>query len=216
MSRNTLQTIRYGDERIPQSLGLCPTDPRIVQWCNSAMERLLWEGKWWGTVARFGICAVNGCITLPRQIATVEAVNVNGRPTPVRDFWFEFLANGAGTRGECGGGGSCSGGIWNGCCATEMIMRGNFPTFDDIGPTPSYIVFVCDVASDIGKPVLVLGYDINNNWIRTIQGGVYADGEIILLAQSSGTVSVTVFSTITDIQFVEPMDGQSWLYVVDA
>ena len=60
--------------RIPAALGLCPTDPRIIAWCNEAQERLLYEGKWFGTVATFNICATNGYITLPREIATIEAI----------------------------------------------------------------------------------------------------------------------------------------------
>jgi hypothetical protein len=210
--RTTYQDLQ--NSRIPASLGVGINDPRLLQWTNEAMERLLYMGKWWGTVARFNICATNGCITLPRQIATIEAVNVCGHPVPVRDFWYEFLANGFGTResqttpnggGCCGGGGGMS----------EAISRGRFPVFTDITGSTSKLHFVCDVSTDAGKQVLLLGYDANGNWIRTMQNGAYADGEMIALAQGAGTTSVNFFTVITDLQFQSAMDGQSWLYALD-
>ena len=200
------------NSRIPPALGIAPTDPRLIQWLNEATQRLIFEGKYFNTTGRFNICVTNGCITLPRGIATIEAVNVNGRPTPLRDFWYEFLANGLGTRESQtagGNGGTCC----PGCCGINgAIYRGRFPTFTDITGTTSKVNFVCDLAVDVGNTVIVFGYDQNNNWIRTIQNGVYADGEVIALAQSSGTTSVNYFSVVTGVQFQTAMSGQSWLY----
>jgi hypothetical protein len=65
---------------------------------------------------------------------------------------------------------------------------------------------------DVGQQVLVLGYDNNNNWIRTRQNGVYADGQLISLAQGTGTRSAIMMSKVTGIQFPQIMAGQSWLY----
>ena len=210
--RTTLADLQAS--RVPYILGICPTDPRLVQWANEAVQRLLWLGKYWGTTAIFEICTTKGCITLPREIDTVEAINVCGQPVPVRDFWYQFLQNGPGSWDEC-----CStwnnSGPWRGCANGGLISKGQSPTFGEIGLTPSQIVFACDVATDAAKNVLVLGYDLNNNWVRTVQNGSYADGEMISLAQGAGTTSVTFFSRVTDIQFQVPMDGQSWLYVVD-
>jgi hypothetical protein len=199
--------------RVPSNLGICSTDKRLVAWANEAQERLLYEGKWWGTVARFSICTTKGCLTLPREIAVVEAVNVCGNPVPVRDFWYQFLANGPGSWQQFNG--IWNDGTWSGCANGGLLQKENRPTFGEIGMTPSQISFACDVSTDVGKKVLVLGYDLNNNWIRTIQNGAYADGEMIALAQGGGSTSVTFFSNVTDIQFQSPMDGQSWLYVID-
>jgi len=60
--------------------------------------------------------------------------------------------------------------------------------------------------------VLVLGYDSNGNWIRTDQGGTFKDGEIIKLAQAPGTQSTIKFTSVTDIQPPDDLDGQWWLY----
>jgi hypothetical protein len=161
---------------------------------------LLTKGHWWGTCNRYKICATSSCVTLPSKIATAELSTVCGQPNQIRDFWYELLENGIGVRDSSSG-------------TNEAIFRGAFPTFLDIvGPTPKKVVFQCDISADVNKRVLVLGYDANQNWIRTNQGGTILDGEIILLTQSPGTTSVNTFSKVTGIQFLDTMAGQSWLY----
>lgn len=180
-------------------LGMCSTDDRIAEFANEAMERLLPEGHWWGTTQKFRICASEGCITMPPQIATIEKAAICKVPIPIHDQWFEFLANGAGLRDSDD-------------CWQEANYQGQFPTFAEIIGTDKKLRFVCDLATDVGKVVLALGYDQNGNWIRTDQSGTILDGERITLAQSPGTNSAQFFSSITDIQFPDNMDGQTWLY----
>lgn len=207
--------ITVGDaknSRIPNALGIGPSDARFIQWLNEAQQRLIIEGRYWGTTARFNICATNGCITLPRQIASIERVNVCGNPTPVRDQWYEFLDNCFGTiESQTPSGGCCSnGGRASGM--NEAIYRGHYSTFNDIIGTLKKLTFICDLASDVGKKVILLGYDGNGNWIRTTQSGVIADGEVVALAQGGGVTTTNFFSSVTDVQFTQAMDGQSWLY----
>ncbi len=200
MPRLTLADVK--NSRVPSSVNIPPSDPRLVEYVNEATQRLLKAGKWWGTYGRYRLCATAGLITFPRQIATIEAVALCGRPIPVHDMWYEFLENGWGTRKD--GDGIC-----------ECDYRGRFPVFSDIIGTDKKVRLVCDVGTDIGKTVLVLGYDANGNWIRTTQGGVLLDGEVVVLAQTPGTLSVNLFSAVTDIQVQQPMDGQWWLYEYD-
>jgi len=80
---------------------------------------------------------------------------------------------------------------------------------------PKKIIFVCDVAADVGATVTVMGYDGNGNWIRTNPGSVWQDGETIALAQSGGTTSTSIFSSITAIRFTAVRKGQVWLYEYD-
>lgn len=188
--------------RIPSACGRCPTDAVLLQWLNEAQLRLLPEGKWWGTYGKFRITASGGFITLPRQIATIEAAAVCHRPVPVHDSWFEFVASGAGIRGEKS-------------CWEEANFMGSFPVFADIQNTTSKAQLQCDVAADAGALVLVLGYDQNANWIRTQQNGMWADGELIALAQSPGTMSQNYFSVVSAVQFPQVMQGQSWLYAAE-
>lgn len=195
--RTTLADLRAS--RIPKALGVCATDSRIVEFANEAQQRLLTEGHWWGTTQKFRICASEGCITMPPQVATIEKAAICKVPIPIHDFWFEFLASGAGLREACD-------------CWPEANYQGQFPAFSDIIGVNKKLRFVCDLATDVSKQVLALGYDENGNWIRTDQSGTILDGELITLAQSPGTNSTKLFSSITDIQFPNDMDGQTWLY----
>jgi len=201
--------------RIPAALNVCPTDPRLLAWVNEAVERLLKKALWIGTYGRFRMCATDGCISLPPQIASIERVAVCGQVVPSHDLFFEFLSNGLGPRNaSCSTASGCTCG--GGCGVAEANLRGWFPTFADIRGTTKKLRLVCDVSADIGKRVLCLGYDENGNWIRTSPGGVWQDGETVLLAQSPGTDTTKYFDGgITGIQLLDAREGQVWLYERD-
>jgi len=210
------------NSRIPSSAGLCAPDSRLTAWINEAQMRLLTKGIWYGTYGKYRIAAYNSILALPPQLATIEAVAVNHVPVPIHDTWFEFLENGFGTRSPStlgSAGGSAIGGTPGVCGIPEADFRGSFPTFRDLtlNSNPKKVVVVCDLAADVAAAIkmTVLGYDQNGNWIRTLQGAVYADGEVISLAQSPGTTSVNTFSSITGIQFSAQRSGQCWLYELD-
>jgi len=202
--------------RIPAALGVCPSDPRLVAWLNEACQRLVTKAHWIGTVGRFRLCVTDGCISLPPQVASIERLAICGVPVPVHDYWYDFLENGFGLRS---GGGTATTG--QSCCGVscgpeEANLRGWFPTFADVRGTSKKLVVACDLASDVGKRVLVLGYDQNANWIRTVQSGAVADGEVLLLAQGAGTTSTHFFDGgITSVQFLDERDGQAWLWELD-
>src|SRR5690348_15816978 len=94
--RTTLLDTMKG--RIPAAIGICTSEQKFVDVLNEAQQRLLTKGFWFGTYGKFRICAPDGCITLPAQIATIERVAMNGMSVPVRDEWYEFLENGYGPR----------------------------------------------------------------------------------------------------------------------
>jgi hypothetical protein len=218
MPRLTLADVQAS--RIPPALGLCPTDAKFIAYVNEAQQRLLSKGLWWGVCGKWKLAAYGGEITMPPQLSTIESVAINHVPISVHDFWFEFLTNGFGTRSASEVGtaaGSSLGGATGVYGIPEANFRGNFPTFRNLTPNTDTkkLVLVCDLAVDVGATVTVLGYDNNGNWIRTLQGSVYADGEVIALSQTPGTTSVNNFSNITDIQFAAPRSGQCWLYEND-
>lgn len=178
------------------------TDSRFLKFLNSALERLLNKGHWWGTTQKYTVSVTSQLMSLPPQFATIETVAVCQRPVQVRDIWYEFAENGWGVRKDTD------------FCNSQVIFRGNFPVFSDIIPAGKKLRFQCDLAADVGKTVLAFGLDDSGNWIRTMQGGVWADGEVILLTQSPGTPSANFFSKVTDIQ--KPVtSGQVWLYEFD-
>ncbi len=214
MTKLTVSALKAS--RIPVALNICPTDPRLLGWVNEAVERLLRKALWIGAYGRFRICASDGCVTLPVQIASIERVAVCGQVVPSHDMYYEFLSNGLGPRNaSCSTSTGC--GCGTGACGiAEANLRGWFPTFGDIRGTAKKLVLVCDVAADVGKRVLVMGYDENNNWIRTAPGGIWQDGETVLLAQSPGTTTTKFFDGgVTGIQFLDAREGQVWLYERD-
>lgn len=200
--------------RIPNVLGICASDARVPQFVNESTQRLLTKGHWWGSYARFRICATDGCLTMPPQVAALERASICGSSLRIHDQWYEFLENGFGVQHSINGstGGSCS--TAGGACfgMGDALQRGTFPTFADVQGVNKKLTVVCDRVSDVGKAVLLLGYDENNNWIRTSQSGVIRDGELVALAQAAGTTTTNNFSVVTDVQAPATLDGQWWLY----
>lgn len=49
------------------------------------------------------LCVCDGCITLPRDVGTVLAIDVCGQPTLLQDQFFKYHINGPGVRGSDGG-----------------------------------------------------------------------------------------------------------------
>ena len=210
------------NSRIPAALGLCAPEAKIAAYINEATQRLLGKGLWWGSVAKYRMAAYGGILAMPPQLATIESVAINHVPVPSHDLWFEFLENGFGTRSPQQVGSSATpalGGASGVYGIPEANYRGSFPTFRWLtnNAHAKNLVVICDLAADhtAGITMTVCGHDANGNWIRTLQGPVYADGEVIALTQTPGTTSVNTFSDITDIQFSGVRSGQCWLYELD-
>lgn len=205
------------DYDLPDLIGATPTDARFLRTLNEACQRLLYAGKWWGCTQRYKFCAIDGCVTLPRGIATIEAVAVCGRPVPI---WFQFIENGVGPIQFPGTAGTVTG-----CCTAAGLFcgvpgafyKGHYPGFGDIIPTgnPKRLLLVCDLVQDVGTEILVLGYDENLNWIRTSQGGTIQDGELVALSQTPGTLTVNEFSSVTSIQVPSGLNAGWWMYEWD-
>lgn len=84
-----------------EDAGFCETDPRLVKRINIAQRRLLHMGKWVGTYQHYRFCAPSGCVTLPRQLETLETVAQCGWPGTLRNEWFEYVRDGFGLSGHC-------------------------------------------------------------------------------------------------------------------
>lgn len=192
--------------RIPEdALNIAPTDSRFIQYLNEATDRLLKRGLYWGSYGRYSVAVSSQLMTLPPQIETIEKVAVSKQILPLHDVFFEFLENSWQIRED---------NLPNGSGVTEVLYRGNYPTFVDVASPGGVLTLKCDVAADAGKSVLVLGYDTATppNWVRTFVAGAWQDGETVLLAQGAGTNTVTQFSQVTGIQPPTNLSGQWWLY----
>jgi len=172
--------------RVPAALGYCSTDARVVQFVNEAVQRLITRGLWWGTVQRIKVCLSNACVTWPRHIAAIEALNICDWPIVGRNQWYEHLENGPGTQDETS--------------YLQWIDRGRAATFDDITGTNKKIKVYADVDESASARILLQGHDENNNWIRTQDAGTWIDGEYVGINKTTPQTSTKFFTTLVSVQ----------------
>lgn len=183
--------LTLGDVRavVAKVMKVLPTDDRVVDYVNEAVQRLLPRGKWVGTVQRYKICTTDSCITWPRQIETIEAYTLCGDPGTVRNGWFEFVDNGVGIVESC-----------NSCLGNQLLDRGEAVTFEDMTGSTHYVNVKSDASEDSAAKILLQGYDQDGNWIRTQQSdGTWIDGEYVAI-NTIGTLSTNIFTNLTGVQ----------------
>jgi hypothetical protein len=173
---------------VSDAVRLCATDPLVVAYINEAQEMLMNRGRWVGTWIRYKITAPSGKITWPRQINTIEAVAFDRSPGVIHNGWYEFLPNGVGLL-------ECDDNLFY-----KLIDRDPACTFDDIVAcvTNRKLRVYCDLAADADAELILQGYDENMQWIRTLDGEDYIDGEKVA-ASTAGTLSTKFFTHITGV-----------------
>ena len=171
---------------IPQSVGLATCDDRLVQLLNEAQARLADMGKWWGTYKKLRICVTAGCITWPREVKTIEAMNLCGYNIPVQNAWYEFQTDERAPRTGCGR---------EGCEQDQLLDRGMVTQYRDFTGNSTVRVFPSLVA-DAGKRILLQGEDPNGIPIRTFDpvSGEYVFGEYVTLPDITTTPYVETSS----------------------
>jgi len=189
--------------RVTDMLGLCEDDPRLLDFLNEGHRRLIHAGLYWNTFQTYQICVGSeGCLTWPRQVASIEALSVNDAPVTLRNGWFEYLQSGYGIRTN------------ENSSELQLIDRGTACTFDDITDNSTVLEVYSLVAEDAGSQLLVQGYDENGNWIRSLVGSTYVDGEYIDISTTK-TRSTNIFTAVTSI--TKPVtNGPVYLSKVDA
>lgn len=207
MTRSTFQDLL--DSRFPSALNIDPTDDRCRLYANAACQLLIPKLHSSGTVVNYTVALsdphiTNQTLTLPPQFATLEGIAICRRPKTIRPIWFLYNSQGPGIR---------RGTDTNWCGGEQAQHIGNFCSFKDVPSGGGYkIRLQCDVANDVGTQVLVLGQDDAGNTIRTPKSGVWSDGELVTLAQSPGTLSLSNFSGVLDLQIPSGRSGQMWMY----
>lgn len=185
MNRLTLGATRPTIARV---IGTCQSDARVVSYLNEAQERLIPKGKWVGTLVRYRVCLNNSCITIPRQVETIEAWALCNFPGTVRNAFYEFVENGPGLRTDkCGS-------------PHQLIDRGTACVFNDMSGSNSFVNVQSAVAEAADARILIRGYDQNAQWIRTQEpaaSGTWIDGEYVAI-NTTGTRSVNKFSSVTE------------------
>lgn len=177
---------RYRDVKViaGQVLSLCPDDARVFSYVNRACQRLLYKGKWKGTIARYRICANSGCLVWPRQIETIEAYAVCRRPGTPRTGWFEFIGSGPG--------------VLDGrtCAGHNLIDREDVCSFDNVLGTGKLLAVYCDKQEAAGATITIQYNDGGGNFVRKAYNGVMIDGERIALPPA-GTYAYSTFTVAT-------------------
>lgn len=206
-----MQRLRFYDcrvSRLTRSIGLCVGDtPRLAQYVNSAQRRLLMAKEagdegWWGTYAEMAFqvslpataaapTLPGPYLTLPRDVARLESVNICDTPIPLNNQFFEYLQFGNGRLPK----------QFNRCQGARIqqaFTRNNVPTFVDFIPGNVLQVYLTDPA-DADKRVFISGTDTNNNTIYSLDGLNQNTGQFLSLASPFSTFP-TPLNTITGIQ----------------
>lgn len=139
-------------------------EPLLFRQITDAIELLANKGEIDPLVGFVDLCVSGKCVTLPREVETVLAVNICGRPAQSRDQLFEFHLNGPGSR-------DCS-------CRWDWADGGQWPTYKDI-VCPSKLIAFLDSPQDAGKTLKVFGFDEQNRPLRTEVNGVWQDGYLV-------------------------------------
>ena len=199
-----MQRLRLYDcrnSRLPSLIGACTADtPQIAAYVNAAQRRLLfcreagdegWIGSW-AEVAFNVVSRTTPYITLPREIARVEKVDVCKQPVPIANQFVEYLDFGNGRmpqfrRDNYG--------------VQRMFTRNNAVTFVDLSNAPQIIrIFATDPADINGsRRVLLQGADGSGNTIYTQDGFSQVTGVFVPLGAPFAD-SPMQLSTITGIQ----------------
>lgn len=174
--------LRYSDVKATcgKALNMVATDERIKDYLNRATERLLYDGKWLGTVQTFRICVDSSrCIVWPREMETIEAIALDNSPMPIESEWYEFNEHGPGQIGP------------DDCLPNRVIDRGQVCSFDNVAGADKKLAVFCDRTEGTGKYINLQFYDENGQWVRTTFNGEVIDGENVAIPSTAGTYSYT-------------------------
>lgn len=147
-------------------IGTCD-DPKLFRWCGDVVSMIANKGDFEGFKAWLDICTTSvdcagDCITLPREVETVIAVNIGGHPTVGYGTLFNFHMNGM---GDC-----CRG------CDWSWQDQGAWHyTYRDISE-PKKLVAQLQLPDDNGKQLIIFGYDSDGQKLRRQVNGVWMDG----------------------------------------
>ncbi len=143
-------------------VGVCD-DARLLVWLGDAVDLIANKGEFEGWKGSIDICTTGQgrCVSLPREVGTVYAVNINGKPSLGFGQLFNFHLNGPGDDHPA--------------CEWSWQEQGVHATYRDID-VPSKIIAYAQNEEDDGKRFMVYGYDNQGNRLRHIVSGEYVDG----------------------------------------
>lgn len=203
--------------RLPEVIGRCQADTAsLAEAVNSAQQRLLYcreagDEGWYGTFAevRFNnVSRTNPYITLSRNIARIQAVNICDRPYSPRNQYFEYLDFGSGRMPKTK---LCL----DNFCVPQLFQRNNVVTFVDLPKKGMKLRVYTTAAADVeaGKRVLLQGWDTTDSIIYTQDSFNQVEGQFVAFA-SPFVDSGYAFNYITGIQ-KDTTVGHVQIFAVD-
>lgn len=165
--------------------GHCKED-RLYRQISDAVHLLANKGEIDPLVGYVDICVTANCVTLPREVETILAVNIGGRPALGHDELFSFHLNGPGDFRQS--------------CDFDWYNTGSFPTYRDL-PCPARLIAFLDSEEDEGAELRVFGFDDQNRPLRTLVNGEWIDGLLVptIFGYALPSSSDPKVSRITDI-----------------
>lgn len=178
-----MQRLRLYDcrvSRLANVIGACADDlHRIANAVNTAQRRLLFckeatDEGWYGTWAEivFQVSRSAPYITLPREIARIEMMDVCDRPVSLVNQFFEYLQFGNGRMPQC---------RRQKNCITSAYTRNNAVTFLEMTNAPQYLVAYATDERDYGKRVFFQGLDAGGEVIVTTDVTAQVQGQFVPL-----------------------------------
>lgn len=147
----------------------------------------------------------SACVTMPREVGTVLAVNIEGRPALGMDQLFSFHLNGPGDRqGRTR-------------CEHQWQDQGaNHSTYRDL-LTPAMLVAYLQRPEDNGKSLIVYGFDSTGQLLRREENGVWLNGYRVptIFGVAMPDVGAPSIARITGV-FKDPTVGSMRLATLDS
>jgi hypothetical protein len=146
---------------------VCPDDPRLYRYINSAQRKIFLEGNYTGILASYNFYAFNSMVTLPYECDAIVQASVLSCPINVQNQWFEFLKSGPGYQDPR-----------RNYVYADLFDRGtNWCTIQD-PPGPFQVQIYCAVPEDPNATAIIEGIDQYGNVIRSSINTPNGDGTV--------------------------------------
>lgn len=147
--------------------GLCSNSDEFRDLLNEAMRRLWKRGNWYDSEFLTRFCLYNGCLVLPRHVATMLGFRACNGEYQIRNHWYEII------------GPHCCNGLGFSRTITET---GTAPTYSEItGTLGKYIRAYPTKLEDVGKTITLFGEDPGSQPLQEKVNGVWQRGVTLKL-----------------------------------
>lgn len=163
-----------------QASGFCPTRLEFLELVNDVVDELMRRGDWPGTLLPIRVCVRNGCITWPRYVGEVRALNSCSASIPVRGQWYEFMEHGH----DYGRGAESfyvGWGFRGAPIGSQGLFQYRAPTYNDIYGPNCYVRVYPMAQEDVGATVTIFGTDNDNQPLMTRTGEVWTEGIVLTI-----------------------------------